>query len=216
MISSDEQTIISVSMMQQELDGCYLAAEKLMALREPSLPNLESLIMKIECKFSEVMQILERLRSSSALMKKELISRNKDEFDRHYRTFAQARVAKTNTFAKTDDSSTNDAISVRSSASTRSKASSIKLKEAAVEVCVAQIKANHAAERAQDESALLKQKQKIYSLKTKEDSLLLELRQAIEQQRSFTFERERKTIEIRKAEEEAILLQYQQRINRSC
>ena len=93
--------------MQQELDGCYLAAEKLMALREPSLPNLESLIMKIECKFSEVMQTLERLQSSSSLMKKELISRNKDEFDSHYRTFVQFRVAETKTFAKTDHTSTN-------------------------------------------------------------------------------------------------------------
>ena len=162
MISSDKQTIISVSMMQQELDGCFLAAEKLMVLREPSLPNLESLIMKTECKFSEVMQTLERLQSSSALMKKELISRNKDEFDSHYRTFMQSRVAKIKTFTKIDDTSTNDAISIRSSASTQSKASSIKLKEAVVEVCVAQIKANHAAERAQDESALLKQKQKMY------------------------------------------------------
>ena len=85
-----------------------------------------------------------------------------------------------------------------------------------MEVCAAQIKANYAAERAQDKSALLKQKQKINSLKTKEDSLLLELRQAIEQQRSddkSTFERERKTIEIQKAEE-AILLQHQQRVDR--
>ena len=150
------------------------------------------------------------------LMKKELISRNKDEFDSLYRTFVQSRVATTKTFAETDDTSRNDAISIRSSASTRSKASSNKLKKAAVEVCVAQIKANHAAERAQDESALLKQKQKIYSLKTKEDSLLLELRLAIEQQRSdnkSTFERERRTIEIQKAEE-AILLQHQQRIGR--
>ena len=63
--------------MQQELDGCYLAAEKLMALREPSLPYLESLIMKIECQFSEVMQTLERLQSSSALMKKAYLAQQR-------------------------------------------------------------------------------------------------------------------------------------------
>ena len=179
------EAIDEFSKLKQELSGCYLAAEKLMALRQPDLLHLEQLVSKIENLYNRLMEAVNNPEVPSFSDVKESIFRNKEEFDRYYKSFQQRRSAFEPQLPYEGIQSTT-ACEVRSSASTksngssRSSRSSAKLRDATIEFRVAQIKAKQAAEKAEEEVILLQQQQTIDRLKAEEEANRLRQQQQIE------------------------------------
>ena len=179
------EAIDEFSKLKNELSGCYLAAEKLMALRQPDLLHLEQLVSKIENLYNRLTEAVNNPEVPSFSDVKESIFRNKEEFDRYYTSFQQRRSAFEPQLPYEGIQSTT-ACQVRSFASTKSNGSSrssrstAKLRDATIEFRVAQIKAKQAAEKAEEEVILLQQQQTIDRLKAEEEADRLRQQQQIE------------------------------------
>jgi len=174
MIMAEEDD--SISRLQEELHGLYLAAEKLMSLRHTDLPHLEAVVSKIETKYYELLEAIEGQETPSVSNMKESLSRNKDEFDTHYRAFLLKRADKAGTSRPYDcpsERTKSTHSSSRSSVTHSSSRSSVRLREAEVKFQVAQLKASHATEKREEEAVLLQ-------LQQRKEADLLQLQQRID------------------------------------
>ena len=147
----------AVLQLQQQLNSNYLAAEKLMSLRNPDESKLRDLSAKIDSAYTNLTEIIEQAPTHETSNLLERASKNKIEFDTYLNEFMQKQPVTSNY----DDRSCSS-IGKRSTiaTSTMSKLSrrSVKLLAAEAEHRAAQLKAKQAIERTEKEAHFAMQK----------------------------------------------------------
>ena len=145
----------AVLQLQQQLNSNYLAAEKLMSLRNPDESKLRDLSAKIDSAHTNLTEIIEQAPTHETSNYLERASKNKIEFDTYLSEFMQKQPVTSNY----DDKSCSS-ICKRSTIATlttsKSSRRSVKLLAVEAEYRAAQLKAKQAIERTEEETLIAK------------------------------------------------------------
>ena len=153
----EDEVLLAIDNIKTMLDSQYLAAEKIMALREPNMENLHSTVGNINATHDELIRAIGKLSVPEiALSMGAAAIKNKREFEARQSEFLQRRTLSSLPGEGTSKLPSVDGCSQKSCSSSRSRSStqSLKLKEAEAELRAAEILCQQSKEKA-DESAVL-------------------------------------------------------------
>ena len=150
---SSDPVMESVELLQEHLNALYLSAERIMSLRDPNSESLRSLSANIESKYEELLEKVEQVtceRNNSIALS---AIQNKNEFDAHKCEFL-SKCSSQQCASTSKKPPSVGGTSLPSRGSSRSKASSsstVKRRAVEAEFIAAQIRAEQAKERAEEE-----------------------------------------------------------------
>ena len=153
-IPNEDPVMEAIACLQQKLNALYLAGEKIMALRNPNLDSLQSISQSINLTHDELLSKVNQLDDDTVQSRSNPIVRNKIEFDSYIAAFFEKSARDLMQTQPSIESSSHVSTTRNCRASIRSKASSgstIKLLEAEAEFKAAQVLAQQANERAEEE-----------------------------------------------------------------
>ena len=153
-IPKEDPVMEAIDCLQQKLNTLYLAGEKIMALRNPNLDSLQSISQSIDLTHDELLSKINQLNDNTAQLRSDPIVRNKIEFDSYIAALFEKCASDLMQTQSSSKSLSNVSTTHSCKASIRSKASSgskIKLLEAEAEFKAAQVLAQQANERAEEE-----------------------------------------------------------------
>ena len=145
----------AVLRLQQQLNSNYLAAEKLMSLRNPDESNLRDLSAKINSAYKNLTEIIEQAPTHETSNLLERASKNKIEFDTYLSEFMQKKPVTSN-YDDKSCSSICKRSTIATSTTSKSSRRSVKLLAAEAEYRAAQLKAKQAIERTEEETLIAK------------------------------------------------------------
>ena len=196
---SSDPVIESVELLQEHLNALYLSAERIMSLRDPNSESLRSLSANIESKYKELLEKVEQVtceRNNSIALS---AIQNKNEFDAHKCEFL-SKCSSQQCASTSKKPPSVEGTSLPSRGSSRSKASSsstVKRRAAEAEVIAAQIRAEQAKERAEEEfqqqliQVQLEQRQQEMQLQLKQQQQEMQLQLKQQQQQKSQREAQR-------------------------
>ena len=149
----------AVLQLQEHLNSNYLAAEKLMWLRNPNESKLRDLSAK-NLAYKNLTEIIQQASTNDTSTLLERASKNKTEFDIYLNEFMQKQPA-TSIYEGRLCSSIGKKSTIATSSTSKSSRRSVKLLTAKAEYRAAQLKAKQAIERAEEEAHLAMQKSQI-------------------------------------------------------
>ena len=135
----------AVLQMQEHLNSNYLAAEKLMWLRNPNESKLRDLSAK-NLAYKNLTEIIQQASTNDTSTLLERASKNKIEFDTYLNEFVQKQPV-TSIYEGRSCSSIGKKLTIATSSTSKSSRGSVKLLAAEVEYRAAQLKAKQAIER---------------------------------------------------------------------
>ena len=153
----EDEVLLAIDNIKTMLDSQYLTSEKIMALREPNMENLQSTVGNINATHDELICAIVKLGVPEiALSMGAAAIKNKQEFEARQSEFLQPRTLSSLPGEGTSKLPSVDGCSQKSCSSSRSRSStqSLKLKEAEAELRAAEILCQQSKEKA-DESAIL-------------------------------------------------------------
>ena len=153
----EDEVLLAIHNIKIMLDSQYLAAEKIMALREPNMENLLSAIGNINTTHDELICTIGKLEVPEiALSMGAAAIKNKQEFKARQSEFLQRGILSSLPGEGASKLQSVYGCSQKSCSSSRSRSSnqSLKLKEAEAEFRAAEILCQQSKEKA-DESAIL-------------------------------------------------------------
>ena len=145
----------AVLQLQQQLNSNYLAAEKLMSLRNPDESKLRDLSAKIDSAHTNYTEIIEQAPTHETSSYLERASKNKIEFDTYLSEFMQEQPVTSN-YDDKSCSSICKRSTIATSTTSKSSRRSVKLLAAEAEYRAAQLKAKQAIERTEEETLIAK------------------------------------------------------------
>ena len=153
----EDEVLLAIHNIKIMLDSQYLAAEKIMALREPNMENLLSAIGNINTTHDELICTIGKLKVPEIVLSMGVAAiKNKQEFKARQSELLQRGILSSLPGEGALKLPSVDGCSQKSCSSSRSRSSnqSLKLKEAGAELRAAEILCQQSKEKA-DESAIL-------------------------------------------------------------
>ena len=155
----------AVLQLQEQLNSNYLAAEKLMSLRNPDESKLRDLSAKIDSAYKNLTEIIEQAPTHKTSNLLERASKNKIEFDTHLSEFMHV----TSNYDDKSCSSIGKRSTIATSTTSKSSRRSVKLLAAEAEYRAAQLR----------QSKLLKEQKKKLLLPRMKLALLCKNRKSL-------------------------------------